>query len=58
MKSISPKENNTYKDSVEGKSWVCSELKEGYYGRSPVNRGSTIYDETRETDADHPHLYS
>lgn len=37
-----------YKESVEGKSWICSELKEGYYGRSPGNRGSTIYGETGE----------
>lgn len=58
MKRISPKENNTYKESVEGKSWICSELKEGYYGRSPGNRGSTIYGETGERQMQIIHVFT
>ena len=59
MKNILCKENNMYKDSVEGKNWICSELKEGYYGSSLVNKGSMIYDEIGERQMpDHPGLYS
>lgn len=46
-----------YKDSVGGNSWICPELKEGYYGRSPVNKGSTIYDETGERQMQIIHIF-